>query len=74
MLSIFFEKNERSAKKKLKKVNFLNLEGKESKQKLVSAQNGQIIGSGTNTSKNLANTPVNICTPTYLANQAKLLV
>ena len=70
----FFDGKKEQPKNKLKKINFLNLEGSQSKQKLVSAiKVGQIIGAGMNTSKNLANTPANICTPTYLANQAKLL-
>jgi len=34
---------------------------------------GQIIGVGVNTSKELANTPANICTPSFLAAQAKSL-
>ena len=34
---------------------------------------GQIIGAGSNFSKELANTPANICTPTHLANQARAL-
>ena len=53
----FFDGKKEQPKNKLKKINFLNLEGSQSKQKLVSAiKVGQIIGAGMNTSKNLANT------------------
>ena len=34
---------------------------------------GHVIGVGMNTSRELANTPANICTPTFLASQAKKL-
>lgn len=34
---------------------------------------GAIMGAGINTARNLANLPGNICTPTYLAQQAKAL-
>jgi leucyl aminopeptidase len=70
----FFDGKKKQPKYKLKKVNFLNLEGDVSKTKIISSiKIGQIVGAGMNTSKNLANTPANICTPTHLANQAKLL-
>ena len=36
-------------------------------------QEGQAIAAGMNTMKNLANLPGNICTPTYLADQARAL-
>ena len=70
----FFEGKKTQPKNKLKKINFLNLAGNESKAKILSSiKMGHVIGAGMNTSKDLANTPANICTPSHLAKQAKLI-
>ena len=59
----FFEGKKTQPKNKLKKINFLNLAGNESKAKILSSiKMGHVIGAGMNTSKDLANTPANICT------------
>ncbi len=44
-----------------------------SKALLTAAKQGQSIASGMNVARELGNLPGNICTPTYLANQAKAL-
>lgn len=43
------------------------------RQAEVSLRQGKAVAEGVTYTKNLANQPSNICTPTYLANQAKLL-
>ena len=67
----FFKGKKNQPKNMLKKVEIF-IDSK--KANLSSAlKKGQIIGAGSNFSKELANTPANICTPTHLANQARAL-
>ncbi|GIS22233.1 leucyl aminopeptidase [Gammaproteobacteria bacterium] len=67
----FFKGKKNQPKNVLKKVEIFM----DSKKAGLSGalKKGQIIGAGSNFSKELANTPANICTPTHLANQARAL-
>ncbi|MFL2747081.1 MAG: leucyl aminopeptidase [Gammaproteobacteria bacterium] len=70
----FFKGKKNQPKNNLTKVTLL----KENEKKGLGAINkamkvGHITGVGMNTSRDLANTPANICTPSYLASTAKKL-
>lgn len=51
----------------------LTLNLKSNKQFKEAASRGSAVGLGMNTARELGNLPANICTPSYLANQAKAL-
>ncbi len=55
------------------KVSILLTDSKERTQAAAGLQSGQAIGNGMNLARELGNLPANICTPTYLGNQAKKL-
>ena len=67
----FFKGKKDQPKNVLKKIEIF-IESKKSNLS-GSLKKGRIVGSGTNFSKELANTPANICTPSHLANQARQL-
>jgi leucyl aminopeptidase len=57
-------------KRPLKKISLLLLDNKLKKTVEKAVAHGQAIGHGETLAKNLANLPGNICTPSYLADQA----
>jgi leucyl aminopeptidase len=62
-----------SKPKPAKSLSQLTLSLKADKANKEAIRQGQAIALGMNTAKELGNLPANICTPTYLANQAKSL-
>ena len=68
-----FKSNNKHNKGKLRRLTFVVSE--RSDIKVVSAANdeGQAIANGMDLARDLGNMPGNVCTPTYLANQAKTL-
>ena len=70
----FFKGKKAQSKNILSKVTLLKNEDKKGLTTFNKALKiGHVIGVGMNTSRELANTPANICTPTFLASQAKKL-
>ncbi len=70
----FFKGKKNQPKNTLTKVTLLKEPNKKSFNNLNKAVRvGHITGVGMNTSRDLANTPANICTPSYLASYAKKL-
>ena len=70
----FFKGKKAQSKNILSKVTLLkNLDKKGLATFNKSLKIGHVTGIGMNTSRELANTPANICTPTFLASQAKKL-
>ena len=65
-------KKPQTKKDSLKKINYLvkNSEKIETKESVI---RGKAIGDGINLARDLGNLPPNICTPTFLANKAKIL-
>lgn len=61
------------AKRPLKKVNLFIGEHKKSQPVLRAVRQGEAIAAGITLTRNLANLPGNICTPSYLADQARRL-
>jgi leucyl aminopeptidase len=49
------------------------LTGKSTRREATAVERGAALGAGQNLAKDLGNLPSNICTPTYLANQAQAL-
>ena len=69
----FFKGKKSQSKNHLKKVSVVCSQISNLTASKNALKEGQIIGVGVNTSKELANTPANICTPSFLAAQAKSL-
>ena len=65
-------KSKKEPTRKLKKVALLT-KGKKDESTELGIEHGNAIGNGVALARELANLPGNICTPTYLANQAKKL-
>ena len=57
---------------KLKKISIAIISQLNAKEINKSLKTGQSIGQGSNTARDLANLPGNICTPSYLAKEARL--
>ena len=68
----FFNGKKEQIKNKFKKV-VISVETSKRSSFGNAVKKGQAIGIGSNFCKELANTPANICTPSYLASQAKIL-
>ena len=68
-----FKKNDSSKPTKLKKCYLRNLNKKAIVDFKKNVKIATAISNGINKAKDLGNTPPNICTPTYLSNQAKEL-
>lgn len=66
-------KSEKEAAPQLKELIIQNPEAKQQKSCETALKQGMAIAAGMILTKNLGNMPSNICTPTYLANQAKEL-
>jgi leucyl aminopeptidase len=70
----FFKGKKNQPKNSLNKVSIICSHISDNASSLKNAiKIGQVTAVGMNTSKELANTPANICTPSYLASQAKAL-
>ncbi len=67
------QKAEKEAASSLSKITLLGESASETKAFNTGAKLGSAIGSGMNVARELGNLPGNVCTPTYLANQAKTL-
>ncbi|MCW8995667.1 MAG: leucyl aminopeptidase [Psychromonas sp.] len=68
-----FKTNKENTRRPLRKLTFNVPSRKELARAELALQHALAIASGTNICKNLANMPPNICTPEYLAGQAKAL-
>ncbi len=67
-------KSDRSnSKKHLKKLTLMLADAKQRKQAMQGMEHGKAIAAGVILTRNLGNLPGNICTPSYLADQAKVL-
>ena len=66
-------KSESDSKQSLKKLTLLLEDGRQKKKAELGVEHGKAIASAVSMTKDLGNLPGNICTPTYLANQAKIL-
>ncbi len=71
----FLSKKDKQAKTKpqLKKITLVTTERKQTKTVQQAALTGVAIAAGVNTARQLGDLPGNVCTPSYLANQAKAL-
>ncbi|MBN1378601.1 MAG: leucyl aminopeptidase [Gammaproteobacteria bacterium] len=58
---------------KLKKISFAQADGKQLAQHSVAVSQAAAIAKGTALAKTLGNLPANVCTPSYLAKQARAL-
>ncbi len=63
--------NADEGKRHLKRLTLMLSDGKQAKKARLGLEHGQAIAAAVNMTKDLGNLPGNICTPTYLANQAK---
>lgn len=66
-----FKSQKDKTRQRFKKITFLVANKSERVPGERACEEGVAIGIGTDLTKELANTPANVCTPTYLANQAK---
>lgn len=67
------QKEAKASQTSVKKVTFLANNNTEAKNYRSGSALGKAVATGMNTTKELGNLPGNVCTPTYLANQAKSL-
>ncbi len=68
-----YKKDKKAKTVTLKKLSFICADDKSLKAAKKACVRGQAIANGSNTAKHLGNLPANICTPSYLASQAKVL-
>lgn len=61
------------SKRPLKKLTLMLADARHKKQAIKGLEHGKAIAAGVHMTKDLGNLPGNICTPSYLANQAKTL-
>ncbi len=66
-------KSDSENKHSLKKLTLMLSDGREKKRAEQGVEHGKAIAAAVNMTKDMGNLPGNICTPTYLANQAKVL-